>query len=312
MKDTKENEKQETNKKINFQSLGNIFLLIILVLIIGNAILINSLLNSSENEIENTTAENNITNEAEVDTIANIINEVVSNNTSNTTINTNKIQNEKLIVLFDGLLLDTTKMDLVSPDYIKVDDPEKDKYVITYYNYENFAFKDSSLGKISEEVYEGSARIDGVGKVAISEEYNAIPREVKVVNTLPTIVLENNELSQYDSVKTIVTDLDGNGTNEYIAILANKKTGYSKITLYDNTGKLVASLADFEKSRSLNPDNEWYFSLDEVNVIDIDNDNVMEILIEVPRYEGTSSVSLLKYKNNELTGKTNVECTMLP
>ena len=57
---------------------------------------------------------------------------------------------------------------------------------------------------------------------------------------------------------------------------------------------------------------EYYLSLSNVNIIDIDNDNIMEILVEIPKYEGEPSVSLLKYKNNELTGKKNIHCSLLP
>ena len=271
-------------------------------------------------EYEETT-ENTVTaNETEVDTIANILTNAVStNSTANTTVNanqvnTNKVLNEELIVLYDGLILDTTKMDEVELKYIDNNSTEKDKYVITYYNYENFAFQKSSLGQISEQIFDNLVGIEGVGKIAISEEYNAIPREVKVINTLPTVVLDNNtKLSEYDSVKTIIADLDGNATDEYITILANKKTGYSKIALYDATGNLIADLADIGKSQWDSASNmEYYLSLSNVNIIDIDNDNIMEILVEIPKYEGEPSVSLLKYKNNELTGKKNIHCSLLP
>lgn len=268
-----------------------------------------------ENE-ENTVVEN----ETEVDTIANILTNAVStNSTTNTTVNanqvnTNKVLNEELIVLYNGLILDTTKMDEVELKYIDNSSTEKDKYVITYYNYENFAFEKSSLGQISQQIFDNLVGIDGVGKIAISEEYIAIPREAKVINTLPTAVLDNNtKLSDYDSVKTIIADLDGNGTDEYITILANKKTGYSKIALYDVTGSLVAELADIEKTQWNSELNvEYYLSLSNVNIIDIDNDNIMEILVEIPKYEGEPSVSLLKYKNNELLGKKNIHCSLLP
>ena len=99
-------------------------------------------------------------------------------------------------------------------------------------NYENYSFKESKLGVFSSQLFDGLVKIDSVGKVAISEDYNAIPRDVKVVNTIPTIVSENNpKVSDYDSIKTLIVDLDGNGADEYILVLANKKTGYSKICI---------------------------------------------------------------------------------
>lgn len=275
----------------------------------------------SENT-QNIVVENNtVTNETEVDTIANILSNVVassSNTVSNTTIdatdaNSRKVMNENLIVLYNGLILDTTKMDQVELKYIDNSSVDKDKYVITYYNYENFAYTNSALGKLSEPIFDNLVGIQGVGKIAISESYSAILKDAKIINTLPTAISENNKLEEFDSVKTIITDLDMNGVDEYIAILANKNTGYSKISLYDGTGKLVADLAYIEKSKWNQTTNaEYYLSLENVNILDVDNDGVMEILIEIPKYEGEPSVSILKYKNSELTGKTNIECSLLP
>ena len=322
MKNTNEN--NPPKKPINFQSLGNAFLLIIVVLILGNALLIFYLVNSADySQIANEIVENTTSQELETtDTIANLLNNVVPlSNTSeqpqtvnSTDANSRKVMNEDLIVLYNGLILDTTKMDNVDLKYIDNNSTDKDKYVITYYNYENYAKGASSLGKLSSPVYDGLVKIENVQKIAISESYEAIPREVKVVNSLPTVVLENNEkLVEYDSVKVIIADLDGNGADEYILILANKTTGYSKISLCDSSGKMIEDLAYIEKSKWNTTTNiEYYLSLDNVNIIDVDNDNVMEILIEIPKASGESSVSLLKYQNSQLDGKVNIECSLLP
>lgn len=326
MKDTKEikdKDNQEQKKNISIQSLGNIFLLVIVVLIFGNALLIYYMVNFQnyseilENQIK---TEDIVPEKEETDTIANIINETVLNTAEpsttvdSTNINTRKVMNEDLVVLYDGLILDTSKMERVELKYIDSNNPDKDKYVITYYNYENFASTNSSLGKLSEQVYEGFQKIENVGKIAISESYQAIPRVIKVVNTLPTAILERNpKLADFDTVKVIITDLDGNGTEENITILANKLTGYSRISLYDSVGSLIDDLAYVEKSKwNQSTSVEYYLSLENVNIIDIDNDGVMEILVEIPKYEGEPSISMLKYKNNTLTGKTNIECSLLP
>ena len=137
----------------------------------------------------------------------------------------------------------------------------------------------------------------------------------EVKSSLPVVVSENNSklTEDYDTIKTIIVDLDQNGTEEYVVILANKNTGYSKISLYASTGKLINDLAYIEKSKWNQTTNaEYYLSLDNVNILDVDNDGVMEILVEIPKYEGEPSVSILKYKNSELTGKTNIECSLLP
>ena len=115
-----------------------------------------------------------------------------------------------------------------------------------------------------------------------------------------------------DSIKTLIVDLDGNGVEEYILVLANKKTGYSKITLIDSKGSKVADLASIEKSKWKKDANaEYYLSISNIETIDVDNDGIMEIVLEIPHATGDPTVSLLKYNNGVLSGKTNIECSLL-
>lgn len=339
-----ENTKKDDNKKIDIEKnsevkneattpinvkLGNFLLTVLVVLIVGTGSLVYYLIFTARQDLDqynelvkNIVKDENVVSE-NIESIKNMIDSALSTSTTNSTIaNTvdaadatdRKIMNENLIVLYNGLLLDTTKMGKTELKYIDNSDKYKDKYVITYYNYESFSFKDSKLGTLSEQIYDGLIGIDNVSKIAISESYNAIPRTAKVVNAIPTIVSEKNtKIDEFDSKKAIIVDVDGNGTEEYILILANKVTGYSKIVLYDSTGTKVADLAYIEKSQweSVTTE-EYHLSLSNVEVIDVDNDGIMEILIELPRYEGEPAISLLKYKNGELIGDTNIECSLLP
>lgn len=318
-------EKKESSKKI-IGTLGNFILTALIALIIGTGALAYYLVNSARKDLENNTnlILNVSQNEAdqEADSIANIIDTVVSDVTTpqNTSSNANKdastikLLNEDLIVLYNGLVLKTDKMEEKELQYIDNSNDFKENYVITYYNYENFSFKDSKLGTLSSQIFDGVVKVENVGKIAISENYNAIPREVKVVNSVTTIVSDNNDkIKNYDITKTIIADLDGNGTDEYILILANKSTGYSKIMLADSKGIKVDDLAYIEKSKWESVTNEeYYLSISNIEVIDIDNDGIMEILIELPKSDGASTkISLLKYKTGELQGKANIECSLL-
>ena len=325
--DTGNKESKKIRKVPIHVSIGNFLLAVIVILIVCTGSLIFYMISSAKkdanqynNMIQNIAEAQTAAENESVETIKNIIDSTINATTADTNTvdavdaNNRKVMNENLIVLYNGLILDTSKMANTELKYIDNSDKYKDKYVITYYNYESFGFKDSKLGTLSEQVYDGLVKIDNVGKVAISESYNAIPREVKIVNAIPTLVSDRNpRIGDYDSTKVIIADLDGNGTEEYILILANKSTGYSKITLLDSVGNKVADLAYIEKSKweSVTTE-EYHLSLDNVEIIDIDNDGIMEILIELPKYEGDPSVSLLKYKNGELSGDTNIECSLLP
>ena len=261
---------------------------------------------------------NETTDEEGANTVADIIDSAISTGTNTSSVvstdeNTKKLMNESLVVLYNGLILDTSKMDEVSLKYLDSKKDESEKYIITYYSYENYSYRESKLGTFSQQLYDGLVKIDNVGKIAISEDYEAIPRDVKVVNTVPTIVSENNaKISDYDSVKTLIVDLDGNASEEYILILANKTTGFSKITLIDSKGAKVADLASIEKSKwKKDANTEYYLSYTNVEVIDIDNDGIMEIVVEIPHATGDPTVSLVKYNNGILTGKTGIECSLL-
>ena len=314
-------------------TLGNSLLAILVVLILITGSLVYYMIKKEQGDyekynslVQNLTQDEQITKPEETtnelkegETIKDIIDSATNTGSTTNTIDAvdasnRKVLNENLTVLYNGLILDTTNMKQTELKYIDNSDKYKDKYVITYYNYESFGFKDSKLGSLSSQIYDGLVKIENVGKIAISESYEAIPREIKVVNAIPTIVSDKNpKVSEFDSTKTIITDLDGNGTEEYILILANKANGYSKITLVDSSGTKVADLAGIEKSQweSVSKE-EYHLSLSNVEVIDVDNDGIMEILIELPRYEGDPSISLLKYKNGELQGDTNIQCSLLP
>lgn len=316
--------------KIKIGTVGNFILTAFVILIIGTGALTyylvhqekenyNKLVSNLPEDLVNTSL-NNETSDEKVDSIANIIDSAISDVTNQSTTpvvtdgtNTRKVMNEELVVLYNGLILDTSKMDEVTLKYIDNTNDSADKYVITYYNYENYSFRDAKLGTLSTQLYEGLVKIDNVGKIAISEDYEAIPRNVKVVNTIPTIVSDNNpSVSEYTNVKSLIVDLDGNQTDEYILVLANKTTGFSKITLVDSKGSKIADLASIEKSKwKKDSTTEYYLNINNVEVLDIDNDGIMEVIVEIPQATGNSTVSLLKYNNGKLLGKTGIECSLV-
>lgn len=320
--------------KVKIGSLGNWVLTILVILIMATAGLTYYLIHSAKKDydqqyngiVANITG--NMVNETQVDntnetaenvvTIGNMINTAINEANKNTVstsdgTNNRKSLNQELVVLYNGLLLDTTKMDEVTLKYVDNTSDNADKYVITYNNYENYAFSESRLGTLSTQIYDGLVKIENVGKIAISEDYEAIPRQIKVVNTIPSVVLEKNaKIAEFDKVKTLIVDLDGNQTDEYILVLANKTTGFSKITLIDSNGTKVADLASIEKSQwKKDAKSEFYLNLNNVEIIDLDNDGIMEIAIEIPHAVGNPTVSLLKYKNGELLGKKDIKCSLI-
>ena len=317
MENTPKNEENKEILKYKIGTVGHFMLLFLIILIFGTgSILIYYLLNMEKEKnisITNETVTKIDNTVSETETVANIIGDVISNVVDTSKINvaadnsSKKIMNEELVVLYKGMLLDTSKMAEVNLKYIDTSKEDADKYIITYYSYENFAFKDSTLGTISS-VYDGLSKVDNVGKIAISEEYNAIPRPIKVINTLPTIVQEKNyRISEYDNVKVIITDLDGNGSEEYLLILSNKEIGNSKITLASYDGNKIADLALIEKGIIKDSNSEYFFTINNIEIVDIDNDGIMEILLEIPQSSAEYTISILKYVNGDLLGTTGIK-----
>lgn len=324
----KEEKSNEENKKVKASKILDAFLaLIILITVVTGSIIYYKLYTySKENDSKNQESE---VAQEESKTVADLIDTALNSNTvnntenqytpnGNTTVSSGDIDdrlvlNENIIVLYNGLILENDKMGVTSLKYIDNSNPSKDNYVVTYYNYENYSFKDSSLGTLSSQVVEGLVKIDNVGKVSISEKYDAIPREIQVINSIPAVILDNNSnLSEYDSKKTIITDLDGNGTNEYILILGNKNTGESKVLLVESTGFIKATIAKMDKSGwdGVSSDG-YYLSYNNVEILDIDNDGIMEILFEIPNTSSTNSqISLVKYKNGDVTGELDYTCSL--
>lgn len=279
-KEEKVNEENEVTK-IKVGTVGNFLLFGLLILILTTAGLIYLIIHVEKENYDKqydalVSNLNNIPEEKtanEVQTIANMIDSAISDSTdSSATISKDsakQVLNESLVVLYNGLILDTSKMDEVTLQYIDSTSQEKDKYVITYYSYENYSFKEAKLGTLSNKIVGNLVKIDGVGKVAISEDYDAIPRSIKVINTIPDVITD--DMKNYAAVKTIIVDLDGNGTEEYILTLANKSTGYSKIVLYDSQGNKINDLASIEKSKwKKDTNNEYYLSISNIEVLDVD------------------------------------------
>ena len=146
-------EQQNVEKKTEFKTkmgtVGNFLLAMLIILILVTGSLTYYLIHSEkenydkqQNELAvDTMAEET---EEEPETIANIIDSALADVTTSTTVDgtttdadSRKIMNEKLIVLYNGLILDVSKMDEVSLQYIDAHSDEKDKYIITYTNYEN-------------------------------------------------------------------------------------------------------------------------------------------------------------------------------
>ena len=204
---------------------------------------------------------------------------------------------------------------------MEISEEAKRKYNTIYFNYENGKYLGETLGNFGEETYEGFSIVTNVKRIAMTQKYNAIPREYKLIEKLPE---QLNDMADYASVAINEIDLDGDEKSEYIVgYTVNYKKGqigegepqaFSGIILFDNNYKKIADLATLENGFWGNIKEEDYkifLSLEETEYIDIDNDGIMEIIIEIPTYEGTK-ISILRYSNNKVEGEINLQASVMP
>lgn len=274
----------EENKKINV-SFKVVIALIIIVVIIGIAFAICILKNSSN---ENNGADKN-----------------------NTAI---KEESKEKIILYKGLDFSDGK----NLNDITYNEANKKKYEIEYFNYENGKKLEKSKGNLVE-TYEGISAVENVKKIAISVEYDAIPRRYTTIEGLPK---ELYELADCNKVEIQSVDLDGDGKKEYIVASnsyaspedydTDTYTNYSDISLYDNKFKKIATLIkakDQYREVDGKITSEFFCSLDDVEYIDIDDDGIMEVLVDLNYWENIG-VNSYKYKDGKITGET--ECEINP
>lgn len=274
----------EENKKIKV-SFKVVIALIIIVVIIGIAFAICILKNSSN---ENNGADKN-----------------------NTAI---KEESKEKIILYKGLDFSDGK----NLNDITYNEANKKKYEIEYFNYENGEKLEKSKGNLVE-TYEGISAVENVKKIAISVEYDAIPRKYTTIEELPE---ELYELADCNKVEIQSVDLDGDGKKEYIVASnsyaspedydTDTYTNYSDISLYDNKFKKIATLIkakDQYREVDGKITSEFFCSLDDVEYIDIDDDGIMEVLVDLNYWENIG-VNSYKYKDGKITGET--ECEINP
>ena len=289
-----------------------IITLIILLLIVGGmAFYIVKENEKNNNDKSNTNINTNETNIQE------------KNNTENSTI-INEVKNQEkntnYFILYDGYKIEN-KIGIQDLSDMKVNEENNKLYNTTYYNYEKGKYLGETKGDFGEQTYEGVSVVSNVKRIAISEKYNAIPREYKVIEELPNELID---MADYTKVTINSIDLDGDNIEEYLLCYClnyskneigdGESIASSGIMLFDNNYKKIADLVELKNGFWANikeEDKKIFLSLDDVDYIDIDKDNIMEIIIKIPTYEGTK-LSILKYENNKIDGEINFQASVIP
>ena len=88
----------------------------------------------------------------------------------------------------------------------------------------------------------------------------------------------------------------------------------SGIMLFDSNYKKIADLVTLENGfwgNMKDEEHKVFVKLSNIEIIDIDNDEIMELVINTPTYEGTK-ISVIKYNKGKIEGETNLKASVLP
>lgn len=223
----------------------------------------------------------------------------------------NEAYNNELI-LYYGYELSTKTGTQVLSD-MPLNDKITERFYTTYYEYN----KNEELGALEVnshvETYEDYFIIEGIDKIAISAEYNPIPRVSNGLENVPKEIQDT--LKDFENIEVEEIDLDGNEELEYIVVASKGEVEgdeiVSKIMLYNSNFKQISTLVSWDASEETAYSDELVLKLDNVMCFDINNDNIMEILVDIPSYEG-QKVGLYKYYDKVLYGDIDYQATIKP
>jgi len=245
-----------------------------------------------------------------------------------------EVKNKEYVVLFNGITLDKGDQDInvenISNDAVQ---KLKAKYEVYYYAYGQGEYLGRHKGKVQPrglDYYWQVAFADQFPEPAIfiSEKVNAFPRTITYSSVLNnnTQLYSNiaDSIEKQFNVKTIPkqvieVDLDNCGRNEYIVYSCSADNYPFYVCLTNHEGDIVSYLiamnndetvqSYIKKNRELL---DLSFSIQKgISIIDYDNDGIMEIIAELPSYEGFA-FNVSEYDKGEFQGNYINQCAIIP
>ena len=310
-KETKE-EKTKKHQKLLYFLLG---IIVILVVITGSCLYYVCVKNAQlKTELDLLKNKEKISKEIDIEK---------NNTSSQNQVENNYAENENdLITIYRGIEIKNPGVYTYTNGMSKEELQEKEKYLTTYFCYENGEFTEKRVTELEEGPYENMCYIElGGADIAFSKKYEVVPRKTKKLEELPNELMD---MADYSKVEILQVDLDGDNNNEYVACCqVEYKEGEigdgapeanTTVFLFDSNFKKVATLLEYDgllKNENNPFERNFYISTDDIKCIDIDDDNIMEILIDIPLYEG-AEVSVIKYENGKVNGEINHKGSINP
>lgn len=198
---------------------------------------------------------------------------------------------------------------------VDLDETSEKRYNTTYYNYEKGLYKGETEGTFKFEDG-GYNEVENVSKIAMTKKFNAIPRAFERLDKVPEEI--KDDLEEYDNISADLIDIDGDGTKEYFVCVQDLRTednepvAYSAIMLYSHDYAKISDLVVIEDgvfndakkktTKTLDDEDYVFIDLDRIEYIDLNDDNIMEVLIDVPQWE-EMMLSIFDYSAYEVIGE---------
>lgn len=229
---------------------------------------------------------------------------------------TNEDKTEDYVIVYQGisLLYVDREIDIFEDDLSKKEEITN-KYEREYYLYADGKLLGKGTGKLKPRGldYYWIVEFDNSHEVAITKDFNPYPREItKVDSNIPAqfadngkIVTDiNNDFGVDCRIEEIYSvDLDGDGKNEYLTFAVDETNYFFAKCLISSDFKIISYLTAFkEVTEVFNELVNELSIMKSSEIIDIDNDNIMEIIVEQPTYEGFL-FDVFVYKNGIFFGE---------
>lgn len=198
---------------------------------------------------------------------------------------------------------------------VDLDETSEKRYNTTYYNYEKGLYKGETEGTFKFEDG-GYNEVENVSKIAMTKKFNAIPRAFERLDKVPEEI--KDDLEEYDNISADLIDIDGDGTKEYFVCVQDLRTednepvAYSAIMLYSHDYAKISDLVVIEDgvfndakkktTKTLDDEDYVFIDLDRIEYIDLNDDNIMEVLIDVPQWE-EMMLSIFDYTEYQVIGE---------
>lgn len=132
--------------------------------------------------------------------------------------------------------------------------------------------------------------------ILVSCNYNVVPRNSVDETNIPYSI--QSHFYNCDSIKMQSIDLDGDGEKEYLVSYSKVQDELSEISgisLFDSNFNKISNIAEQYS--------QYLSDFDGVTYMDIDNDDNMEIIIDIPLAASLIRFGVYKYVDNTIQGQ---------